>query len=118
MITHETPVRPSGIYGSTKVWGEALARHFTDTTAMSIICLRIGAVNREDRPTSPRHFSIWCSQADIAQMVERCLIAPVEVKFDIFFVVSNNKWSYRDLTHAREVVGYEPQAVAEDHRSS
>ena len=33
------------------------------------------------------------------------------------FVVSDNKWSYRDLSHARTVVGYVPADRAEDHRS-
>jgi len=61
-------------------------------------------------------FSVWCSQRDIAQMVEKCIEAPDNVKFDIFFVVSDNKWSYRDVSHAREVVGFEPQDSAEAHR--
>ena len=43
-LTHETQVWPQGIYGCTKVWGEALARHFSDSSDMSFICLRIGAV--------------------------------------------------------------------------
>jgi nucleoside-diphosphate-sugar epimerase len=116
MITHETPTRPYGIYGSSKIWGEALARHFTDTSDLSIICLRIGMVNREDRPQGTRGFSAWCSQRDIAQMVERCVNAPDGLKYDIFFAVSNNKWNYRDLSHAREVVGFEPQDAAEQHR--
>ena len=50
MLTHQTPIRPSGIYGASKVWGEALARHYADTTDLSIICLRIGHVTEEDRP--------------------------------------------------------------------
>ena len=29
-LTHEAPVRPSGLYGASKVWGEALARTYTD----------------------------------------------------------------------------------------
>jgi nucleoside-diphosphate-sugar epimerase len=116
MITHESPVRPTGIYGCTKVWGEALARHFTDSTDLSIICLRIGVVNRQNRPNSPRDFAIWCSHADIAQMVEHCVAAPANLKFDIFFVVSDNKWGYRDISHGREVVGYEPQDAAEAYR--
>lgn len=116
MITHESPTRPSGIYGASKVWGENLAHHFTDTSDLSIICLRIGAVNRENRPYQPRHFSAWCSQGDIAQMVEKCVAAPDSLKYDIFFVVSNNKWSYRDVAHAYEVVGFEPQDAAEAYR--
>lgn len=116
MITHETPVRPAGVYGATKVWGEALARHFTDSHELSIICLRIGLVNSVDRPTDSRQFSVWCSQRDISQMVERCIEAPPELRFDIFYALSRNKWSYRDISHARDVVGFEPKDEAEAHR--
>lgn len=116
MITHETPVRPAGVYGATKVWGEALARQFTDSSDLSIICLRIGLVNAADRPTDPRQFSVWCSQRDIGQMVERCVEAPPGLKFDILYAVSNNKWGYRDITRAREVVGFEPKDEAEAYR--
>ena len=116
MITHETPVRPAGVYGATKVWGEALARQFTDSSELSIICLRIGLVNEEDRPTDSRQFSVWCSQRDISQMVERCIIAPSELKFDIFYALSRNKWGYRDISHAREVVGFKPRDEAEAFR--
>ncbi|MGH7320771.1 MAG: NAD-dependent epimerase/dehydratase family protein [Candidatus Rokuibacteriota bacterium] len=116
MLTHESPLRPNGLYGCSKVWGEALARHFADAHGMSMICLRIGAVNTEDRPTAPRQFSVWCSQRDVAQMVERCITAPESLRFDIFYVASDNTWGYRDLSRARAVVGYEPQDRAEDHR--
>ena len=116
MITHETPVRPAGVYGATKVWGEALARQFTDSSELSIICLRIGLVNEEDRPTDSRQFSVWCSQRDISQMVERCIVAPSELRFDIFYALSRNRWGYRDISHAREVVGFEPSDKAEDYR--
>lgn len=116
MITHETPVRPTGVYGATKVWGEAIARHFSDSFELSIFCLRIGLVNKEDRPTDSRQFSVWCSQRDISQMVERCIEAPPELRFDIFYALSRNQWSYRDITHAREVVGFEPEDEAETHR--
>jgi nucleoside-diphosphate-sugar epimerase len=117
VLTHESPTRPSGLYGCSKIWGEALARHFADTTDMSMICLRIGHVSAADRPTKPREYSVWCSQRDIAQMVERCLAAPDRLRFDVFFVTSDNKWSYRDIEHARAVVGYVPQDRAEDHRA-
>ncbi len=116
MLTHESPVRPNGLYGCSKVWGEGLARHYADAHGMSMICLRIGAVNAEDRPTAPRQYSVWCSQRDIAQMIEQCIEAPPSLHFDIFFVVSDNRWSYRDLDHARAVLGYAPQDRAEDYR--
>ncbi len=115
-LNHETPVRPSGLYGCSKVWLEALGRHFSDTFDLSVICLRIGAVNQEDKPRDARQFSVWCSQRDIAQMVERCIAAPLSLRYEIFFAVSDNKWSYRDVEHARKQVGYEPLDAAEAHR--
>lgn len=117
-LTHESSIRPNGLYGCSKAWGEALARYFSDTYDLSIICLRIGRVNSEDRPTNASEFSRWCSQRDIAQIIEKCIGAPKDLKFDIFYALSENKWSYRDIEHAREVVGYEPQDRAEDYRSS
>jgi len=116
MITHETPVRPAQLYGVSKVFGETLARHFVDNSEMSILCLRFGVVNREDRPITTQQFPVWCSQRDAVQMVEKCLVAPDSLKYDIFFVTSNNRWGYRDLSHARDVVGYAPQDSAENYR--
>jgi nucleoside-diphosphate-sugar epimerase len=42
--------------------------------------------------------------------------APPTLRFDIFFAVSDNRWGYRDLEHARAVLGFEPRDRAEDHR--
>ena len=116
MITHETPLRPAGVYGASKVWGEALARHYADTHGLSMICVRIGRVRADDRPHAPRDFAVYCSQRDIARMIERCLAAPPTVRFDVFFATSRNRWGYRDLDHARAVIGFEPADAAEDHR--
>jgi nucleoside-diphosphate-sugar epimerase len=115
-LSHQSPVRPGGLYGCSKVWGEALARHFTDSSDLSILCLRIGAVNAEDRPRHARDFSVWCSQRDIVQMIDRCIEAPDSLRFDIFYALSNNRWGYRDLEHSRQVLGFVPQDAAEEHR--
>lgn len=114
MITHESPMHPRGIYGCTKVWAEALGRHYADTTDMSMIGLRIGAVNEEDRPLQTRQRSVWCSQRDVARMVRATVEAPPSVKCDVFFVVSNNRYSYRDVSHAKDVLGFEPLDSAEE----
>ncbi len=116
MLTQRSMPRPAGLYGVSKVWGEALARHFVDSSPLSILCLRIGYVNRENRPLAPAHFANWCSQGDIVQAIARSIEAPDDLRYDIFFVTSNNQWSYRDLQHTREVLGFEPQDAAEDHR--
>jgi nucleoside-diphosphate-sugar epimerase len=116
-LTHESPVRPSGLYGASKVWGEALGRHYADAHGLSVICLRIGRVKAEDRPTGPRDVSVWCSQRDIARMIVACIEAPSSLRFDVFFVVSDNRWNYRDLEHARAVLGWTPLDRAEAHRA-
>ena len=110
-ITHEQ-VRPLGIYGAAKVWGEAVGRHFSDTYGLSILCMRIGSVRDEDFPNSPHKFSYYFSHRDILQMLDKCIEAPDDLLYDIFMATSNNKWSYYDLEHARKVLGYEPQDCA------
>lgn len=75
---------------------------------MSMICLRIGRVKGEDRPTTTRDAAVWCSQRDIARMIEACIEAPPSLRFDIFYVVSNLRHGYRDLEHARAVLGWTP----------
>jgi len=115
-VTHETPTRPSDIYGCSKVWGEALARQYSDQHGMSAICLRIGRVTPQDRPVDPRTFSVFCSQRDVTNLLELCINAPDRVRFDIFYAVSDNKWGYRDFDHARQVLGYVPQDAAENFR--
>ena len=114
MLTHESPVRPNGLYGCSKVWGEALARHYTDTSDLSVICLRIGRVHGEDKPLGPRDQAVWCSQRDIASLLEACMAAPPSLKFDVVFGVSNNKLNYRDLEHTLEAVGWTPEDSVED----
>jgi nucleoside-diphosphate-sugar epimerase len=116
MLTHLSPVRPGGLYGASKVWGEALGRHYADAHGISVICVRIGRVHAADRPQSAREFAVWCSQRDIARFLEACIDAPESVRFDIFFCTSRNKWGYRDLDHPRAVLGWEPVDAAEDHR--
>jgi len=113
LLTHASPFRPHGLYGCSKIWGEALGRYYCDRYGLSVICVRIGAVLPGDKPTAPRHFSVWCSHRDVAQLLEKCLIAPSELRYDIFYAVSNNRRNYRDLTHAREVLGYIPQDSAD-----
>ena len=116
IVRHESMPRPAGLYGVSKVFGEVLARQFVDTSDLSILCLRIGWVTPDDRPAAPASFANWCSRRDIVQMIDLCIQAPLSLRYDIFFVTSDNHWSYRDLEHARQVLGYAPQDRAEDYR--
>ena len=109
-------IRPNGLYGCSKAFGETLARFFSDRWGLSMLSLRIGRVHYNDRPNEVRDFSVWCSHADIAQMIRRCIDAPEDLKFGIYYVVSDNKWNYRSLDNARRDLGYEPQDTADRFR--
>jgi hypothetical protein len=83
---------------------------------MSVICLRIGRVKAEDRPTTVRDVAVWCSQRDIVRMIEACIEAPESLRFDVFYVVSNLRHGYRDVEHARTVLGWTPMDSADTPR--
>lgn len=95
------------------MWGEVLGRHFSDAHDLSVLCVRIGNVNEADRPKNIGELSRYLSHRDVAQIIQRCVDAPDNVKYDVFLATSNNKWGYRDIEHPREVLGYEPQDSAE-----
>lgn len=54
------------------------------------------------------------SQRDSVQIFERCVNADDDLKFDIFYGMSNNDLRWVDIDHARQVIGYVPQDRAED----
>ena len=111
-IRHDQ-VHPLHIYGAAKVFGEALGRHYSDAYGLSVLCVRIGSVRAEDWPNSPHRISYYFSHRDILQMLVKCIEARDDLLYDIFMATSDNKWTYYDQEHAREVIGYEPQDSAE-----
>ncbi len=109
LIDHRSAVRPRGVYGAAKLWGESLGRAYSEEYGISVICIRIGRVVEEDWPRDARHAAVYLSHRDITQMVRKCVEAPEAVRYEIVFAVSDNRGRFRDLEHAREVVGYVPQ---------
>jgi NAD+ dependent glucose-6-phosphate dehydrogenase len=117
-VTRQQVTRPANLYAASKVWGEALAYVYANRHEMSCICVRIGWVTAEDRPPMDKFAwasRVWCSQRDIAQLVERCICAPPSLRFDVFYGISDNHVRFADIEHAREVVGYAPRDRAEDY---
>ena len=109
-ITPDMPARPIGPYACTKLFGEAMARLYSDRHGMSMICLRIGWFMAPDSPGLKRHPEIkpiWCSPRDLAQLITRSIRAVLP--FAIFFAVSDNTGRVWDISNARQLVGYEPQ---------
>ena len=98
--------RPDGIYGATKVWGEALGRMFVDRFGLSVVCLRIGSFR--ERPTEERELSTWLSPADGVRLVQAALTADVD--FAIVYGASANT---RRWWPADTLIGFAPLDDAE-----
>jgi len=79
--------RPDGVYGVSKVFGEAVGRLFADKHGLSVACLRIGAFR--DKPIDRRLLHVWLSPRDAVHLVGCCIDAP-DYHFVVVYGVSNN----------------------------
>ena len=106
----DKPVRPDGVYGAGKAFGEALGRYYSDCHAIRVFCIRIANFNGKDVPGY--HYepglSRWLSPRDMAQLVWRCIEAK-HLKWGIFYGVSRGGEKKWDLGNARRLLGYEPE---------
>jgi len=109
LITIQDPIKPDGDYGSSKVFGEALARQYFELFGLQSICLRIGSVLTDNNPMkdpTKRLLKTWLSHRDLIQLVEKSLSA--EVPFGIYYGVSNNTGRFWDISNAEKELGYQP----------
>ncbi len=113
LITPSSPVRPDGPYALGKALGEAAARYYSDAFGLSVICLRIGTVNAENRPLEPRHFATLLTHDDLRRLVDAALKASDDLGFGVYYGVSRNRWRFWDIARAGEEIGYDPRDDAE-----
>jgi len=114
LISSDSPPRPDSPYAVAKLLGEAAARYYAETSSMSVVCLRIGTVRREDTPTTPRHFATLLSHRDLRHLVECALTAPPPKQhYGIYYGVSANTWRIWRIDDAASEIGYEPIDDAE-----
>lgn len=108
-----TPTRPDGLYGVSKVFGEALASMYHDKFGIETACVRIGSCFPE--PTSHRTLATWMSYDDFVLLVERVFTVPV-LGCPIIYGASDNDATWWDNS-AVSYLGWKPQDNAEDHRA-
>jgi nucleoside-diphosphate-sugar epimerase len=127
---HTVELRPDSLYGVSKIFGEAIGRYYHDVHQMRVYCLRIGSV-RADDTSQPAHIereamwlgltpeqkkkrlrATWMSQRDCASLIERCLEVETPT-WAVVYGISNNPRQFWDLSHAREMLDFEPQDSAE-----
>ncbi len=114
MVDYTRLPRPDSPYAVGKLFGEACGRYFAERYGMSVIVIRLGAVRDTDRPKIRRHFPGYLSQADAVQMIDLCLSAPADLGYEIFDAISENKWRWRDTSHAKQVLGWNPSGSADE----
>jgi nucleoside-diphosphate-sugar epimerase len=122
---------PDSLYAVSKLFGEALGQFCAEYHSLRCYCLRLGAAfptgydyphgwvdlvadtgEDPDRATADslaaEGDANWLSHRDLGQLVACCLDDRT-VDFDVFYGVSDNDDRRVDLSHAREVLGYEPR---------
>ena len=109
MVNEFSEPKPITLYGVTKLFGEDLGRYFALTSGMSVINLRISSCTAEDNAAPGRAQANWSSYRDLQQLTVKCIEAPQNLKFDIFWATSDNTKLFRDNSHAKKVLGYAPQ---------
>ena len=97
---------PDGLYGASKVFGEALARMYVTRFGMRAVCLRIGSFKAQ--PEEERELSTWLSHADGVRLFQAALSADVE-----FAIVYGGSANTRRWWPADTQIGFVPQDDAE-----
>lgn len=109
----EWPISPAGelapdsLYGVTKAFGEALGRYYAENSDLSVVCLRIGWFHDRELVDNPDWLRMWISEPDLGRLFNAAVTA--DVKFGIYYGVSNNTPMRYDLSNVRAELGYEPQ---------
>ena len=104
--------RPDGLYGVSKVFGEAIASMYYDKFGIETACIRIGSCFPE--PRNHRMLSTWMSHDDFVLLIERIFMVP-RLGVPIIYGASANAaswWDNREVAY----LGWEPKDNAETFR--
>jgi uronate dehydrogenase len=108
--------RDSTAYAAAKLFGERLGKCYADAFSLSVLAVRIGWVRPgtnlpQDIPTERGSWFrlMWLSNRDFCQLMERCIVADLSIRFGVLNGMSANTGMRWDLTASRQLVGYQPQ---------
>jgi uronate dehydrogenase len=107
----DEPVRPDGLYGATKAFGEALGRTYVDRFGLEFVAVRIGSFG--ERPEDARQLSTWLSPGDAVRLFVGALSAPEGLGFHVVYGVSANRRSWWAASAGDERIGFRPVDDAE-----
>ncbi|MBC8007357.1 MAG: NAD(P)-dependent oxidoreductase [Prolixibacteraceae bacterium] len=111
-IDVDAPMRPDGLYGVSKCFGENLSRFYFDRYGIETVCLRIGSSFPivKDR----RMLATFLSYDDLVELVRCALFAPA-AGHTVIFGASANSQSWWDNTKAAHL-GFTPKDAADVQR--
>ncbi len=105
--------RPDGLYGVSKVFGEALASMYHDKFGIETACIRIGSSFPE--PKNHRMLSTWLSYDDLISLIECIFRVPI-LGCPIIYGASDNSagwWDNGEVAY----LGWRPKDNAETYRA-
>jgi uronate dehydrogenase len=105
--------RPDGLYGVSKVFGEAIASMYHDKFGIETAIVRIGSCFPE--PKNHRMLSTWMSYDDFVLLIERIFDVP-RLGCPIIYGASANSSSWWDNSNTGWL-GWKPQDNAERFRA-
>jgi uronate dehydrogenase len=111
VVSPELPMRPDGLYGLSKCWGELVAGLYYDKYGLRSLIIRIG--NCSPHPKSRRALDVWISPADICQLTVIGLTHP-DVDATTVFGVSAGGATWWDNSGAAKL-GFIPHDTIADH---
>src|SRR5258706_8658112 len=109
----DVPVRPDGLYGVSKCFGENLSRFYFDRYGIESVCLRIGSSFPEVRDR--RMLSTFLSYDDLVELVRCSFLAP-RAGHTIVYRVSDNTNKWWDNGKAAQL-GFRPRGSADLQRA-
>ncbi len=109
-VTVQMPIRPTGPYAASKVFGEALARHYHDDHGLRTFCLRLGWFGPEftDEMRADDVGWCWLSPRDLTDMIGACLES--DQGFGVYLVASRGALGHWDMANE---FGWEPKDMPE-----
>lgn len=109
LVTTDMPARALGPYAASKLFGEALGRHYHDAYGLRLFALRMGWFGPDFTEEMRQDPVGWCwlSPRDLAGLVIACLRS-VE-SYGVYFAASCGAATHWDLTTPKERVGWYPQ---------
>jgi uronate dehydrogenase len=131
-LTTDMAPYPINPYGVSKLVGERMGHSLHARRGVSVICFRIGYLQRGDNLPGPHMGwstwgqAMWLSNRDLCQAMERAVLAD-NVGFAVLNLMSDNPGMRWDIETTKRTIGYAPrdgaapivtEAIEQDERGA